>query len=338
MNLTAWEQFFLFAGEGLTVLFVIAAVLILIAVLVARGNAQHEMEIERLHVKFRKLRNLLEAKAFTPKGMKALLKERKKRAAADKHAEKKRVFVLDFKGDIKASAVDTFRDEISAILQVAKEGDEVMVRVESPGGMVHGYGLAAAQLLRLREKKVPLTVCVDKVAASGGYMMACTADKIVAAPFAIVGSVGVVAQVPNFHRLLRKHDVEYKEYTAGEFKRTVSVFGEITAKGEEKFREQLEATHVLFKSFVQKYRPRLDVDKIATGEYWYGEQALGLGLVDAIQTSDEWLLERLDTHLLLHLKMHKKQPLTEKLSGVLGRAVQRGLTATFEELETRRLL
>lgn len=338
MNLSAWEQFFLFAGESLTILFVIAIVLVLIAVLVARGSVEQDLKIERVHVKFRKLRGFLEAKAFTPKALKALAKERKKKAAAEKDLEKNRVFVLDFKGDVKASAVDTFRDEVTTVLQVAQAGDEVMVRVESPGGMVHGYGLAAAQLLRLRDKKIPLTICVDKVAASGGYMMACTADKIVAAPFAIVGSVGVVAQVPNFHRLLKKHDVEYKEYTAGEFKRTVSIFGEITAKGEEKFKEQLEATHVLFKSFVQKYRPQLNVEKIATGEYWYGEQAVGLGLVDTIQTSDEWLLSRLDSHLMLEVKMEKKQPFAAKLTGLLGRAVRQGLLGAVEELESRRLL
>lgn len=338
MNLSAWEQYFLFAGESLTVFFVIAALMVLIAILIARGSVHHDLEIERVHVRFRKLRNLLEAKAFTSKSLKALAKERKKKAAAEKNTEKKRVFVLDFKGDIKASAVDTFRDEVTTVLQVAKDGDEVMVRVESPGGMVHGYGLAAAQLIRLRDGKIPLTICVDKVAASGGYMMACTADKIVAAPFAIIGSVGVVAQVPNLHRFLKKHDVEYKEYTAGEFKRTVSIFGEITSKGEEKFKEQLEATHVLFKSFVQKYRPQLNVDKIATGEYWYGEQALGLGLVDEIQTSDQWLLDRLDSHLMLQLKLEKKQPFTAKLTGVFGRALRDGLLSTIEDLEARKHL
>lgn len=335
-QLTAWEQFFLFAGESFLIVFAIIAVLAAIAILVAKGQHSPEMQIEKLHARFRKLRNQLESAAFTSKTLKAIHKDRKKKAAKEKNVEKKRAYVIDFKGDIKASAVDCFRDEITAVVQVAQPGDEVLVRVESPGGMVHGYGLAAAQLIRLREKKIPFTIAVDKVAASGGYMMACTADRIVAAPFAIVGSVGVVAQVPNFHKLLKKHDVEYKEYTAGEFKRTVSIFGEITAKGEEKFREQLEATHVLFKSFVQKYRPQLDVAKVATGEYWYGEQAIGLGLVDAIQTSDEWLLERVDSHLILQLKIQKKQALGEKLSGYLGRALQRGLTSAIEDLEARK--
>lgn len=338
MNLSAWEQFFLFVGQTGVIFAGIAVLIVIIALLIARAQQAEQVEVERLHQKFRRFRNTLESFSLSHKKLKALRKERKKKAASEKNADKKRIFVLDFKGDVKASAVDHFRDEVSAVLQVAGEGDGVLVRVESPGGMVHGYGLAAAQLTRLKDRKIPLTVAVDKVAASGGYLMACTADKVLAAPFAIVGSVGVIAQVPNFHRFLKKHDVDYKEYTAGEFKRTVSVFGEVTAKGEEKFKEQLEATHVLFKSFVQRYRPQLDLERVATGEYWYGEQALELKLIDAIQTSDDWLLERLDSHLLLNLKFHKKQPLSEKLSGILGQALRRGLLGAVEEIETRKFL
>ena len=108
------------------------------------------------------------------------------------------------------------------------------------------YGLAASQMQRIRDKKLKLTVCVDKVAASGGYMMAVVADKIIAAPFAVLGSIGVLAQVPNFHRLLKKHDVDFEMLTAGKYKRTLTMFGENTDKGREKFQEDIEDTHVLF--------------------------------------------------------------------------------------------
>ena len=130
-----------------------------------------------------------------------------------------------------------------------------MVRLESGGGLVHGYGLAAAQLVRLKDAGLTLTVCVDKVAASGGYMMACVADKVVAAPFAVIGSIGVVSQLPNFHKWLKNHDVDYEMFTAGDYKRTVTVFGENDAEDRAKYQEELEQTHALFKHFVNTYRP-----------------------------------------------------------------------------------
>ncbi|MDC5224408.1 protease SohB [Acinetobacter baumannii] len=225
-----------------------------------------------------------------------------------------KIFVLDFKGDIQASAVENLREEITLILATAKAGrDRVVVRLESPGGMVHGYGLAAAQLVRLRDAGFHLTICVDKVAASGGYMMACIANEIISAPFALVGSIGVVAQVPNFNRLLKEHNVDFELYTAGQYKRTVTMFGENTPEGKAKFEEELQQTHVLFKHFVEKYRPQLNVDKVATGEHWYGQDALDLNLVDKLQTSDEYLLALLPQHDVYVINTRKKATLGEKL-------------------------
>ncbi|ENU43104.1 protease SohB [Acinetobacter seifertii] len=225
-----------------------------------------------------------------------------------------KIFVLDFKGDIQASAVENLREEITLILATAKAGrDRVVVRLESPGGMVHGYGLAAAQLVRLRDAGFHLTICVDKVAASGGYMMACIANEIISAPFAVVGSIGVVAQVPNFNRLLKQHNVDFELYTAGQYKRTVTMFGENTPEGKAKFEEELQQTHILFKHFVEKYRPQLNVDKVATGEHWYGQDALDLNLVDKLETSDEYLLALLPQHDVYVINTRKKATLGEKL-------------------------
>ncbi|QNX16853.1 protease SohB [Acinetobacter seifertii] len=225
-----------------------------------------------------------------------------------------KIFVLDFKGDIQASAVENLREEITLILATAKAGrDRVVVRLESPGGMVHGYGLAAAQLVRLRDAGFHLTICVDKVAASGGYMMACIANEIISAPFAVVGSIGVVAQVPNFNRLLKQHNVDFELYIAGQYKRTVTMFGENTPEGKAKFEEELQQTHVLFKHFVEKYRPQLNVDKVATGEHWYGQDALDLNLVDKLETSDEYLLALLPQHDVYVINTRKKATLGEKL-------------------------
>ena len=225
-----------------------------------------------------------------------------------------KIYILDFKGDTAASAVETLREEITLILATAKAGrDRVVVRLESPGGMVHGYGLAAAQLVRLRDAGFNLTICVDKVAASGGYMMACIANQIIAAPFAVVGSIGVVAQVPNFNRLLKEHNIDFELYTAGQYKRTVTMFGENTAEGKAKFEEELQQTHVLFKHFVEKYRPQLNVEKVATGEHWYGQDALDLNLVDQLQTSDAYLLGLLADHDTYIISTRKKPTLGEKL-------------------------
>lgn len=223
------------------------------------------------------------------------------------------VYVLDFKGDISASQTTALREEISAILNVARAQDEVLLRLESPGGVVYGYGLAASQLARLKQKGIKLTVAVDKVAASGGYMMACVADHIVAAPFAIIGSIGVVAQMPNIHRLLKKHDVDVDVMTAGEFKRTMTVLGENTEKGKQKFQQELDETHQLFKQFVQQNRPHLDVDKVATGEHWFGSQALELQLVDRISTSDDVLLEAMKEKSVIGITYKVKKPLLQKL-------------------------
>jgi serine protease SohB len=225
-----------------------------------------------------------------------------------------KVYVLDFKGDTAASAVEQLREEITLILATAKAGkDKVVLRLESPGGMVHGYGLAAAQLVRLREAGFQLTICVDKVAASGGYMMACIGSEILSAPFAIVGSIGVVAQVPNFNRLLKEKNIDFELYTAGQYKRTVTMFGENTPEGKEKFEEELQQTHTLFKNFVEKYRPQLNVEKIATGEHWYGQDAKDLNLVDHLQTSDEYLLGLLAQHEVYVIETRKKPTLGEKL-------------------------
>ena len=242
------------------------------------------------------------------------LSQQMAREARARKKNNQKIYVLDFKGDTAASAVEQLREEITLILATAKAGrDRVVVRLESPGGMVHGYGLAAAQLVRLRDAGFHLTICVDKVAASGGYMMACIGSEIVSAPFAILGSIGVVAQVPNFNRLLKEKNIDFEMYTAGEYKRTVTMFGENTEAGKAKFEEELQQTHVLFKHFVEKYRPQLNIEKVATGEHWYGQDALDLKLIDKLQTSDEYLLSLLPQHDIYAIQTRKKPTLGEKL-------------------------
>ena len=227
-------------------------------------------------------------------------------------ATKKRTFVLDFDGDVKASAVEFLRHEISAIISVAKVTDEIIMRLDSSGGMVHTYGLAASQLGRINTANIPLTICVDQIAASGGYMMACMANHITAAPFALVGSIGVVAEVPNVHRLLKKHSIDVEVLTAGEHKRSLTIMGENTRKGRDKFVEDLQQTHGLFKSWVKQQRPQLDLEQVANGDVWYGQQAIDLGLVDAVGTSDEVLQEAVKDSDVLLIEYVAKKTMGEK--------------------------
>lgn len=234
-----------------------------------------------------------------------------------------RSFVIDFKGDLKASAVPSLREEVSAVLDVAGEHDEVIVRLENYGGVVHEHGLAASQLARIRDRGIHLIVCVDKVAASGGYLMACVANAIHAAPFAILGSIGVLAQIPNFNRALDKHGVEFEQVTAGKHKRTVTMFGKNTDEDRAKLKEELEDVHSLFKDAVAKYRPDLDLDKVATGEHWYGTRALEFGLADELQTSDELLSQRAVDRDLYSLAYKIKQPLQKRLMANIDSALEK---------------
>ncbi|WP_314408104.1 protease SohB [Pseudomonas kuykendallii] len=329
-----------FLAKTLTVVLAILVVLLTVAALRGRGRnrSSGQLNVHKLNDFYKGLRDRLEQSVIDKDRLKSQRKaEAKAEKLAKKSAEPKpRVYVLDFDGDIKASAVENLRHEVTALLTLATPKDEVVLRLESGGGMVHSYGLASSQLARIRQAGVPLTVCVDKVAASGGYMMACIGEKIISAPFAILGSIGVVAQLPNVHRLLKKHDVDFEVLTAGEFKRTLTVFGENTEKGREKFQEDLETTHELFKNFVARYRPQLAIDEIATGEVWLGMAALGKQLVDELKTSDEYLAERAKDADLFHLHYAEKKSLQERFGMAASVAVDRVLLNWWSRLNQQR--
>ena len=335
----------IFILEILTILLVIAAIVAMIISAKQRNAAHHgELVVTDLSEEFKEtvkhLRDFQLSEEELKQAEKVEKKAKKQEAKAlkaklknsEKEPPKPCVYVLDFKGDISASETTALREEISAIINVAKADDEVLLRLESPGGVVHGYGLAASQLARLKQKGIKLTVAVDKVAASGGYMMACVADKIVSASFAVIGSIGVVAQIPNVHRLLKKYDVDVDVMTAGEFKRTVTVLGENTEKGKQKFQQELEETHQLFKQFVSQNRPCIDIDKIATGEHWFGQQAIDLKLVDEISTSDDLMLEKMKEKHVGSVKYRLKKSLIKKL----GRQAEESAVNIIHRYTTKR--
>lgn len=327
----------------------IAGILFLIAGLIALGqrrrhDADGHIEVTDLGERFQLFEDDIKSAIFSEGELKAWHKEEKQKEKAERKAEKKhkgeeparkRIFVLDFEGDIRASAVENLREEISAILTLATNDDAVLLRLDSGGGMVHTYGLAASQLQRLVNAGVALTVSVDMVAASGGYMMACIAPRIIAAPFAIIGSIGVMAQMPNFHRILKKHDIDIELHTAGEFKRTLTVLGENTEKGRRKFIEELEDTHVLFKQFVGEHRPQVDVNQIATGEVWYGSQAVANNLIDGVQTSDEFLMAQREECDLFHIAYVEKKHWQEKLGFAAEASVERVVSRWLQRLTQR---
>lgn len=326
-------EYGLFFAKTITFVIAVAAIVaIIIASSVKPKSKKGEIIIDDLSEQFTDLRDNFISSTLSKKELKAYQKEQK---AAAKKAEAEplpRLYVVDFNGSMDASEVDSLREEISAILTFAdKEKDSVLVRLESGGGVVHGYGLAASQLQRLTKAQISLTVAIDKVAASGGYMMACVANKIVAAPFAIVGSIGVIAQIPNFNKILKKNDVEFEQITAGEYKRTLTLFGENTDKGREKFKEEIEQTHGLFKSFVTEQRPSLDINSVATGEHWFATQALEKGLVDEINTSDDLLMSQYKDKQIFKISYKVKKNLSDKLAIGLSSTLSRAGVALYSQ-------
>lgn len=316
-----------FLGEIATV---VVSILVIFAGLTAMSgkSKQHgkgKLSIKKLNEQFDKTRELMQQHTLNKKATKELKKATKKKQKSEQATTTKpSLFVLRFNGDIKATAVSALSQEITAILLTAKSNDEVLVCLESGGGVVNGYGLAASQLQRIKDANIKLYVAVDKVAASGGYMMACVANHILAAPFSIIGSIGVIAQLPNFHRFLEKKDIDFEQITAGEYKRTLTMLGKNTDKGRQKMQEDIDETHTLFKQFIKKHREHLNIDAVATGEHWYGVDALAHKLIDEITTSDDFILQKRDQYEIYHIEYKTKQSLSKKISS--------GVTSTLERV------
>ncbi|WP_241578551.1 protease SohB [Rosenbergiella nectarea] len=344
MGFTA--EYGLFLAKSVTLLVVIVALVIFIVN--QRGKTKQspgELLIREPGKEFEQLQKRLELSLVDPSAQKqwrkaekqhekARVKENKAKAKAGTPPTKPVLFLLSFKGSMDAHEVETLRKEVSAVLSVAKPGDEVLLKLESPGGVVHGYGLAASQLQRIRDQGLPLTAVVDKVAASGGYMMACVANHIVAAPFSIIGSIGVVAQIPNIHRLLKKNDIDVELHTAGQYKRTLTMLGENSEEGREKFRQDLDETHQLFKSFVAEMRPNLDIDSVATGEHWYGKQALEKGLIDEISTSDALIISKMQQFRLLSISYARRKTLLERFTQSGASALEKAILKVWQRGQT----
>ena len=324
----------LLVAYGFFLLKIITVLLvILIPILMISSSTKHRKETDKGRIIVKNLSDKLEEIGVTlkgaemdPKAYKSFLKERnKKKKKENKGKPKEIVYVLDFKGDIQASAVGKLKQEINAIIASQVKCKEVVIKVESGGGSAYAYGLCAAELKRLVDNKIKLTVCIDKIAASGGYLMSCVATKIVAAPWAIVGSIGVIAQLPNFHRLLKKLDIDIEMHTAGKFKRTLTTLGENTKQGREKFISELEDLHVVFKDFVKENRSKIQVAKVSTGEVWQGEKAKKLGLIDEIGTSDDYLLKLASKFKLLEIQYFEKKPFTARIGSAAEVIVEKGI-------------
>lgn len=322
VGLFEMSEFFFLYGLFMAkvITFLIALVFVMALIGASRNKDQpSELKVTNLNTRYADLKTRIRAAVMDKKAFKLEAKTQAKEAKklSKSQNSKPKMYVLEFDGDIRASEGATLRDEITALLSVAEPHDEVLLKLDNSGGMVHEHGLAASQLRRIKNANLNFTVVVDKVAASGGYMMACVADKIVAAPFSIIGSIGVLAQLPNFNRLLDKAGIDFEQHTAGEFKRTVTMFGKNSDKERSKLKEELQETHALFRNFVVQNRPKLDIDRVATGEHWYGTQALELGLVDEIKTSDELLVDAQESHDIYLLEIEVKKNIQEKLLGGL---------------------
>jgi serine protease SohB len=325
-------EFFLNYGmfllKAITIVSAIGAIVIMIFSATRGEGKSGGLKVENLNDKYRDLANTLRQHVLNKKQWKAVAKEQKQHLKdVEKRADDekgRKIFVLNFTGDMRASGVDSLREEVSAVVAVASKDDEVVLCLENAGGAVHDHGLGASQLQRIRDHGIPLTVIVDKVAASGGYLMASLGDRIIAAPFAIVGSIGVLAQIPNFHRFLEQRGIDYEQITAGKYKRTLTMFGKNTEEDREKTREELEEVHGLFKSAVTEYRPGLDIETVATGEHWYGTRALELGLVDELGSSDDYLMKAADDADIYAVSYKGHEGLVHKL--------QTAMSATLSQL------
>ena len=349
------EFFFDYGLFALKALTIVIAIVIVIAASVAAGMrskkaTEGHIEVTKLNEDLKQMQETLEQAVVDPEIHKLETKQRHKAEKAEHKANlkalkkaaksgdkdkaeaqrKSRLYVLDFHGDMKASGVSKLRREITAVLSLAEANDEVLVRLESGGGMVHAYGLASSQLQRVRDHGVKLTVCVDKVAASGGYMMACVANNLIAAPFAIIGSIGVIAQLPNFHRLMKKNDIDFEMITAGEYKRTLTMFGENTQEGRDKFTDDIQDIHALFKEFVSQHRPQLNITEVSTGEIWFGQRAIDRLLVDELMTSDEYIVKACAGSDVYEVKYEEKKSIPQKLGLAIDSALDSLLLKWFD--------
>ena len=333
-------QYALFLAKAVTIVAALAIAVAVVMGLTRRERSAERLEVKHLNAKYESMERLLKRETLPKKLFKREAKAEKVRRKTEKKqregaASKKRVFVLNFHGDLKATAVSSLREEVTAVLALATETDEVVVRLENAGGLVHEHGLATSQLLRVKQRGVPLSVLVDKVAASGGYMMACVADRIVAAPFAVIGSIGVLLQLPNFHRWLNRHGVDFELLKAGEFKRTLTLFGENTDAERQKMTEDLEDTHALFKDLVAEYREGVDLGRVATGEHWYGKRALELNLVDDLMTSDDYLVAASKEAELYEVSYTGKKTVGERVISLMQRAAERFFQSAIHQPHDR---
>jgi len=320
-------QYGLFLAKVLTVVVALGALAAIVIGLARRTRPPDQIQVRHMNEKYENMSRTIMRAVMPKKMFRRELKERKKELKRTPHPSRRRLFVLDFHGDIRASAIASLREEVTAVLTLAGTDDEVVLRLENAGGLVHGHGLAASQLMRIRHRGIPLTVAVDKIAASGGYLMASVANRVLAAPFAIIGSIGVLAQVPNFHRLLDSHGIDFEQVKAGPYKRSVTLFGPVTEDDRARLREEVEETHRLFKEFVAGNREALDVERVATGEHWYGARAVELGLVDDLVTSDDYLLRASEDADLYEVTYTARKPFADRLSAALTRAADRRLAA-----------
>lgn len=324
------SEYGIFLAKTLTLAFAIILTVGAIITLAQRAKREEgTLSISSLNQKFEDIKHDLQSETLEKhefkKWNKALQKEAKEKKKQNKDVSSIRLFVIRFDGDVKASETEGLRELISSIISIATPDDQVLIILDSAGGYVHSYGLAASQIYRLRQHNLHVTVAVDKCAASGGYLMACCANKIIAAPFAIIGSIGVIGQLPNFHRLLEKNNIDFEIHTAGEFKRTLTLFGENTEKGRKKFQEEIEETHLLFKKHIAHHRPQVDINHVATGEHWHAVEAINLKLIDQIQTSDDFILEKIKECEVYELSYEEKQKLSEKIASNIMAVIEKRL-------------
>jgi serine protease SohB len=294
----------------ITTIIILLLLTLIMCLIIIKNKDNKYIKIKNINKKYITFKKLFLSEILKKTEKKQIIKNINEE---EKITKTKNLFILNFNGDINASDINNLKDILSVIILNKKYVDEVLIKLTSNGGIVTNYGLAATQLKRLKNENINLTISIDTIAASGGYMMACVANKIIASHFSIIGSIGVLGIIPNINKILNKNNIEIEYHTSGKYKKTLSIIGENTEIGRKKFIESLENTHFLFKNFVKENRSQINIEEIATGEYWYGIDALKLNLIDKIQTSDEYIMENLNTTQIYEIKLNEKTNIKNKI-------------------------
>ncbi|WP_343192796.1 S49 family peptidase [Buchnera aphidicola (Taiwanaphis decaspermi)] len=296
-------SYILFIIKTLSVLFFLHLFSKIIIIYILKKNdiyLNNTLKVELLNNHYKKLKNDL---SFFQK--KKIINQK------NVYNKKSNLYILDYNDKIKKNKIKKLREEISSIILVAKKNDEVLLRLENTSDIVYEYGLVIAQLQRLRKKGIKLIISIDKIVSNGGYIIACVADHISASPFSIIGPINIVVNIPNIDKYTQTSNLNNQLNDCNTFTK-LTLIKNNTKIYVNKIFNKLDIKKYIRNSFIKDMRPSLNLNKIFNQNYWIGENAINEKLIDSINTSDDILFSKKDTHNLLKIKYVYKSNIVEK--------------------------